>query len=340
MPESSTVKERVLEEARRLHFDACGVAPARPKVRDNYLRDWIASGQHGDMEWMARTLEKRLDPDMVLPGVRSIIVVALNYHRDPAQRRGQIARYALGKDYHKLLNSRLKQLCRFLRESCGAKINKPTVDTAPVLEKPAGEAAGIGWQGKHTNLIHPQLGNWLFLGTVLTSLELPPDKHVPDRCGSCTRCIDICPTRAITAPYRLDSSRCISYLTIEHKGPIPLEFRRAIGDHLFGCDDCLAVCPWNRWARQTRELRFEPIAYPDLREMLAWDDEAFHNATAGTPIRRLKRPRWLRNVCVVLGNIGDSDDLPALRAAAADPHPLVAEHAQWAIEEIERRTAG
>ena len=331
-------KARVAEEARRLGFDAFGVAPSNPELRDAYLREWIAEGQQGEMDWMERGLAKRLEPHLVLPEAKSILVVAMNYLRTPLPRRGQIARYALGKDYHKTVHRRLKQLCRFLRESCDAAVNRPYVDTGPVLEKPIGASAGVGWQGKHTNLIHPKLGNWTFLGVILTSLELPPDSPGKDRCGSCTRCLDICPTQAITAPYQLDARRCISYLTIEHKGPIPAEFRRAMGDHLYGCDDCLAVCPWNRWARESAESRFDPIPYPDLRTMLAWDDATFATKTEGTPIRRIKRNRWLRNIAVVLGNIGTPDDLPALQQAAQDPDPLVSEHAQWAIQEITART--
>src|SRR5690606_17157922 len=219
--------------------------------------------------------------------------------------------------------------------------NKPYVDTGPVLEKPIANQAGLGWQGKHTNLIHPKLGNWVFLGEIFTTLALPPDEPVKNRCGSCTRCMDACPTGAITGPYQLDARRCISYLTIEHKGAIPLEFREKIGDHLYGCDDCLQACPWNRWAQHTREVRFEPRDYPDLTPMLFWGDEDFTETFAGSPIKRIGLNRWKRNVCTVLGNIGTAEDLTALESAAASDDPMVAEHAQWAINRIHsRNTAG
>ena len=216
---------------------------------------------------------------------------------------------------------------------------RPYVDTGPLLEKSIAAAAGLGWQGKSTILIEPRRGTWSFLANIVTTLELPTDQPVKDRCGSCTRCIDICPTRAITAPYQLDASKCISYLTIEHQGAIPEKFRKAIGDRLYGCDECLDVCPWNKWATVTQEAKFAPRELPPLREMLLWDEATFAAAMTGSPMRRLKLSRFRRNICVVLGNVGTVDDLPALEEIVADEDSMVAEHALWAIREINDRTA-
>ena len=259
----------------------------------------------------------------------------MNYYQEEPGRRGRIAKYALGKDYHKVMMTKLKALCRWLQE-IGAS-NRPYVDTGPLLEKPIAALAGLGWQGKNTMVLNKEHGQWLFLGFILTTFPFEEDTPQQDRCGTCTRCIDICPTKAITAPYQLDARKCISYLTIEHKGPIPLPYRQLIGDHLYGCDDCLDVCPWNKWARVTREAAFSPRMYPDLRDMLALDEEGFESLFAGSPIRRLKRSRFLRNVCVVLGNTGTSADLPALEKAAREDDALVSEHARWAIGEISGR---
>jgi epoxyqueuosine reductase len=312
-----------------------GVVSVPLELRRQYFLEWLEEGCHGDMEWMAREPERRTLPAQVLPEARSILCFGLNYYQQEPERRGRIAKYALGKDYHKVMINKLKRICDWLQE-LGA-VNRPYVDTGPLLEKPIAALAGIGWQGKNTMVLNEADGQWLFLGFILTSFAFPADRPVPDRCGTCTRCIDICPTDAITAPYQLDARKCISYLTIEHKGAIPLPYRKLIGDHLYGCDDCLDVCPWNRWAVKSREAAFEPRAYPDLRDMLALDEDGFRSLFAGSPIRRLKRARWLRNVCVVLGNTGEPCDLPALETAAADPDPLVSEHAEWAIGEITGR---
>jgi epoxyqueuosine reductase len=325
-------KDTLRRLAGELGLAPVGVAPVDGDVRREYFLSWLAEGRHGDMDWLARDPQRRTLPNRVLPEARSILVFGLNYYQPEPARRGRIAKYALGKDYHKVMLAKLKRICAWLRE-LGA-VNRPYVDTGPLLEKPLAARAGLGWQGKNTMLLNEKEGQWLFLGCILTSFPFAPDKEKPDRCGTCTRCIEACPTGAINAPYQLDARRCISYLTIEHKGPIPPEYRRLIGDHLYGCDDCLDVCPWNNWAQRTREAAFDPRPYPDLRDMLAWDDAAFDACFAGSPIRRLKRARWLRNVCVVLGNTGAAEDLPALRAAAADPDPLVREHAAWAIAEI------
>lgn len=332
---TSLTKEGLRQLAGSLGFDQVGVVSVPVELRRDYFRRWLAEGQQGDMAWMARDPERRENPEMVLPEARSVLVFGINYYQPELARRGRIAKYALGRDYHTTLLKRLKRICAWLRE--GGAVNRPYVDTGPVMEKPLAALAGLGWQGKNTVLLNAEQGQWLFLGCILTTHAFAADSPARDRCGSCTRCIDVCPTRAITAPYQLDARRCIAYLTIEHAGPIPLPYRRLIGDHLFGCDDCLDVCPWNRWARQTREAAFSPRAYPDLREMLALDEAAFAAMFAGSPIKRLKRGRWLRNVCVVLGNIGTAEDLPALSEACMDADPLVAGHAQWAMEAIQER---
>jgi len=333
------IKARLEREAKALGFDAFGATPVPVDLRADYYRRWIAEGKHGTMRWMERNNDRRLHPENLLAEARSVLVVGLNYYQpEPEERRYRIAKYALGDDYHKLVYKRLKKLCRVMRDAYGSS-QKPYVDTGPLLEKPVAEAAGLGWQGKSTILIAREGGTWLFLGNIVTTLDLPGDEPVRDRCGTCTRCLDVCPTNAITAPYQLDASKCISYLTIEHDGAIPEAYRRAIGDRLFGCDECLDVCPWNRWARPTREWKFQPRALPDLREMLEWDEATFRETFEGSPMRRLKLPRLKRNVCVVLGNIGGAGDLPALERAAAREDAMVAEHAEWAVREIRARVA-
>lgn len=322
-----------------LGFAVVGVAPIAPELRTQYYRDWIADGQHGTMHWMARNLDRRLTPGNVLPEARSILVFGLNYYQPDPPRSYRIAKYALGGDYHKLILKRLKTVCRWLQAHCHSA-QKPYVDTGPVLEKPIAAAAGLGWQGKSTILLHRRLGTWLFLGVIFTTAAFEPSPAEPDHCGRCARCIDACPTAAITAPYQLDARRCLSYLTIEHDGPFPMAFRRALGDRLFGCDECLDVCPWNRWAQQTRESRLTPRAYPSLATMLHWTEAEFADATQGTPIRRSGLARWQRNLCVVLGNTGTPEDLPALAKFAATAPAWLAEHAQWATAEINRRHHG
>jgi epoxyqueuosine reductase len=334
-----TLKKEIQQQAESLGFDICGVAPADPLPGAEYLARWVKEGQAGDMEhWLGRDPVSRATPRQLLPEARSIIVVGLNYHQPEPSRRGRIASYALGEDYHDILFDKLKELDQWLQEKGGRQ--RIAVDSSPLMEKPAAVRAGLGWMAKSTMLLNRKWGTWLFLGEVITTLALEPDTEEKDHCGKCTACIDICPTRAITAPYQLDARRCISYLTIEHKGSIPEEFREAIGDRLFGCEECLTVCPWNRWARSTREPRLQAMTRPDLVEMLGWDDARFRKEFRRTPIFRLKRDRWLRNICVVLGNIGGSDDIPALERAAEDESELVREHAIWAIEKTRQRTGG
>lgn len=332
-------KSELLSETRRLGFDLCGVAAAGSAPHADALDDWLQGGFHATMEWMRRTQPERSDPRLLLPGLQSVIVLATNYYRESPpvpSDAGRIARYAWGADYHDVLPSRLDALAAKLDAAGGRQ--RCFVDGGPVLERDWAAACGISWHGKSTMGINPQLGTWFILSVILTTLPLEPDSPLPDRCGSCTRCIDACPTGAIDAPLHVDARRCISFLTIENKGPIPLEFREAIGDRIFGCDACLDACPWNRFARESRDAQMAPspdILRTPLRKFLSLDNTAFKATFRGSPILRAKRRGFLRNVCVALGNKGTPDDLPALRLAAEDAEPLVREHALWAIGRIE-----
>ena len=327
----------IKQRAAALGLDACGITSADPSAHAAFYRDWAARGEAGEMAWLTRDPDRRSDLRAVLPGARSLIVAGQNYWQPAPSTRGRIARYALGDDYHDVLLEKLRSLAdEIVAQGAQAKIY---VDTGPVLEKPLAQRAGIGWQGKSTMLIHPKLGPWLLLGEIITTLELQPDEPQRDHCGSCSRCLDACPTQAITAPYQLDARRCIAYLTIELKGSIPEELRPLIGDRVYGCDECLEVCPWNRFARTTREARFlaPSASAPDLRELLEITPAEFKRRFARSPILRIKRRGLLRNVCVALGNTGDASALPALEKSAHDAEPLIAEHARWAISEIEAR---
>jgi epoxyqueuosine reductase len=333
-------KDRLVARARKLGFDSCRIAAANAPRHANEFRAWLDDGAAGDMQWMERGAEKRGDPQLVLPEARSIVVVALNYwqgEQESPGKKGRIARYAWGDDYHDLMLAKLENLSAFLTELGGRQ--KCYVDTGPVLERDHAAAAGIGWHGKSTMLIDTKLGAWFFLGEILTTLDLTPDAPQAPRCGSCTRCITACPTGAITEPHRLDARRCISYLTIELKGSIPMELRPLIGDRIYGCDDCLEACPWNRFAVVSREASFaaRPAIGMALRDYLFLDEEKFRELFRRSPIKRIKRRGFLRNVCVALGNVGDAQDLPALGRAADDAEPLVREHALWAIEQIRAR---
>ena len=330
------LRTQLAAEAKALGFDAFGVAPVDVDVRADYFKRWIASGMHGDMAWLARNPDRRTQATKVLPEARSLIVVGLNYYQPHPAAPYRIAKYALGRDYHDLILERLQLLTQKMTELGG--LQKPYVDTGPVLEKPVAAAAGLGWQGKSTILIHREAGTWLFLGVILTTLEVAPStEQEPNRCGSCVRCMTACPTQAIIAPYQLDARKCLAYLTIEHQGPIPLEYREAMGDRVFGCDDCLDVCPWNRWAKQTQEMHFQPRPHPPLRVTLTWNEADFKAHFEGTPVERLGLWRWWRNALTVLGNRGTSEDLPAAQALVNHPNPMVAEHARWAVERITTR---
>ncbi|MEZ0275007.1 MAG: tRNA epoxyqueuosine(34) reductase QueG [Roseimicrobium sp.] len=338
---SASIKADLQSLAAQLGFSDCRIAPALPAAHRQLYEQWVAEGKYGDMAWMARNLDRRTDPRVVLPGAQSVIMFAMNYFQgeeQPGDLEGRIARYAWNDDYHDLIEKKLREVDAFLISRGGTQ--RYYVDTGPVLERDFASESGLGWNGKSTMQIHRSLGTWFFLADILTTLELTPDPSSHDFCGKCTRCMVACPTNAITAPRRMDARRCISYLTIESKGSIPLEFRRAIGDHLYGCDDCLKACPWNRFAQVSREATFaarESVFSMKLREMLTLTDDQFRTLFSKSPIKRIKRPAFLRNVCVVLGNIGTQEDLPALQTAAADEHPIIAEHAQWAIAEIQSR---
>lgn len=305
------------------------------------LRAYLGAGRHGQMGWMADREAWRGSPVALWPEARSVIMLAESYspESDPmaglAQRdRGVVSVYAQGKDYHDLVKRRLKRLGRWLIEAGGGEI-KVFVDTAPVMEKPLAQAAGLGWQGKHTNLLGRDLGNWVFLGAVFTTLELEPDTPEVSRCGSCTACLDICPTKAFPAPYQLDARRCISYLTIEHRGPVDTELRASMGNRIYGCDDCLAICPWNKYAVAAREVGYQPkVGLPELAELAMLDDAGFRTRFAGSPIKRVGRDRFVRNVLYAIGNSG----LPQLGAAAKalveDADPVVADAARWAVDRL------
>ena len=348
------LKAQLISFARQIGFDSCRIAACDMPTHASEFREWLRQGAHGEMNYMQRGEEKRCDPQKVLPGAKSIVVLALNYFQGEGNRRspasaklrrgrqtaatGTIARYAWGDDYHDVIEAKLDKIDQFLRGFGGQQ--KCYVDTGPILERDHAAQAGIGWHGKNTMLIDEQLGTWFFLAEILTTLELPADQPVEDRCGTCERCIKACPTGAITAPHRLDARRCISYLTIELKGSIPLELRPLIGDRIFGCDDCLDVCPWNRFAQVSHETAFsarESTTGMSLREYLRLSDAEFRQLFKNSPIKRIKHRGFLRNVCVALGNAGDVSDLPALKRAAADPEPLIAEHAAWAIKQIGAR---
>jgi epoxyqueuosine reductase len=350
---SSTLAPRIKAQARALGFDLVGITTAQPPRHTPEFQEWLASGFHGEMAYMAKNADKRTEPSKVLPDVRSMVVVGLNYNaetprevtRSEASERGarpttaRIARYAQGtRDYHDVMSEKLRCLSEVIVEVGGANTKALWyVDTGPILERDLAQRAGIGFIGKHTNVISRQLGNWILLGEVLTNLELETDEAEREYCGTCHRCIDACPTRAIVAPYQLDARLCISYLTIELKGSIPIELRPLIGDHVFGCDDCLDVCPWNRFAKLSPVREFQRREMPPLIEFLSWDEQRFRDFFRGTPIFRIKRRGFLRNVCVVLGNVGDASSLPALNQALTDPEPLVREHALWAIGQIHSR---
>jgi epoxyqueuosine reductase len=340
----ATVKQRLKEAALEAGFTGLRVTtPGALGAAGERLKLFVADGRHGDMTWMADTAHCRSDPKTLWPEVRSILLLGYSYapEGDPLEAleertRGVISCYARGRDYHDIVKARLKQVAGLLAQLSGAQV-KVFVDTAPLMEKPLAQAAGLGWQGKHTNLVSREHGSWLFLGAILTTAELPIDEPETDHCGSCRRCLDICPTAAFPAPYQLDPRRCIAYLTIEHKGHIGPEFRKPIGNRVFGCDDCLAVCPWNKFAEASRETRFrveEDVADPPLADLLQLDDPAFRKRFAGTPVKRTGRDRFIRNVLVGAGNSSDRSLMRHVEPLAGDPSPLVRAMAAWAARQL------
>ena len=338
------MKEQIRQRARELGFDICRFTTAAAPAGASQFQNWLAKKRHGEMAWLERTAAKRTDPQKVLCGAKSIICLAASHAlKTPssellAPNSGLVARYARFADYHDVLDGQLKKLTAFVNQLGGAETRSLWyADTGPILERDLAQRAGLGFIGKHTNVISRRFGNWILLCEIITTLDLEPDAPETNHCGKCVRCLAACPTNAITAPFQLDARRCISYLTIELKGPIPAELRPAIGNRIFGCDDCLAVCPWNRFAREGQMMKAHArpdLAAPDLIELLQLDDAGFKSLFAGTPILRTKRRGLLRNVCVALGNVGGKSALPAVQKAAGDPEPLIAEHARWAMERI------
>jgi epoxyqueuosine reductase len=344
---AADLKRALTSEAKSLGFDCIGVtAPDAIGKAGEYFRAFLDAGGHGDMDWLASQPKRRMDPRVLWPGVRSIIMLGINYGPDEnpldilkARTRGAISVYAKGDDYHDVIKKRLKMLARWLAATSGEDV-KVFVDTAAVMEKPLAQAAGLGWQGKHTNLVSRELGSWLFLGAIYSATELPRDDADTDRCGTCNACQEICPTAAFPAPYKLDARRCISYLTIENKGPIPHEFRKAIGNRIYGCDDCLAVCPWNKFAQEGREVKLAARAElraPQLADLVRLDDAAFRTLFTKSPVKRIGRDRFVRNVLIAIGNADD----PSLAAEAErlldDASPLVRGAAVWALAQLMTR---
>ena len=346
MPGDAALERRIAGKARELGFAACGFASAgEDPVRSQRLEQWLGDGHHGTMEWMETRLHHRRSPQGLWPEAKSVIALGMSYApaNDPfaleaVGDHARISVYAQGKDYHDVVKKRLKALARWLvAEEEGAQV-KVFVDTAPVMEKPLGEAAGIGWQGKHTNLVSREHGSWLFLGAIYTTLDLAPGDPHRDQCGSCRACLDVCPTQAFPAPYRLDARRCISYLTIEHKGPVREDLREGLGNRIYGCDDCLAVCPWNKFASAASAMKeFLPrpeLVAPRLAELLALDDAGFRALFSGSPIKRIGRDRFVRNCLYAAGNSGDAALVAPCQALKNDPDPVVAEAAGWALGKL------
>ncbi|MCP8883123.1 tRNA epoxyqueuosine(34) reductase QueG [Devosia sp. XJ19-1] len=347
MAEAGTEKliAELKARAAALGFDAFGIAPAdaRPDLPEK-LRLALAAGWHADMDWMADTEARRGDPRQLWADARSVILLGVNYgpQTDPMALLaepgvGIISAYARNRDYHDIIKGRLKELAGLLARRSGAEV-KVFVDTAPLMEKPLAEAAGLGWQGKHSVLVSRDFGSWLFLGAILTSADLPADRAHPESCGSCTKCLDICPTNAFPAPFRLDARKCLAYYSVEHKGPIPREFRAPMANRIYGCDDCLAVCPWNKFASVSREarLRSRPeLERPNLADLVQLDDEGFRTLFAGSPVKRIGHARFLRNVLIGIGNSGDPSLVPAVIARLTDPSPLVRGAAIWALRRLD-----
>jgi epoxyqueuosine reductase len=343
-PQRAAIKTVIRERARALGFETVRVTrPDAIPLAGDRLRAFLADGRHGSMEWMAANADRRGDPRRLWPEVRSVVMLAMSYapETDPMDAlddplKGVVSTYAKRSDYHDVMKGKLKELAGLIERRTEAPV-KVFVDTAPLMEKPLAEAAGIGWQGKHTNLVSRESGSWLFLGAILSAAELEPDAPERDHCGSCSRCLDVCPTKAFPAPYQLDARRCIAYLTIEHKDHIPVEFREPIGNRVFGCDDCLAVCPWNKFAGEAHEARLHVRAEldnPPLAELLALDDAAFRARFRGTPVKRAGRDRMVRNCLIAAGNARDPSLLPHVTALLGDSSPLVRAMAVWAFRRL------
>ncbi|MEI4488101.1 tRNA epoxyqueuosine(34) reductase QueG [Frigidibacter sp. MR17.14] len=342
---TSDLRDRLAARAVEEGFTAIGLCdPGAIPGAAARLAAFVAEGRHGQMGWMAERMEWRGDPTALWPEARTVIMLAEAYTpgHDPLAvlsrpEAGAVSVYAQGKDYHDLVKKRLKRLGRWLIDAAGPETQiKVFVDTAPVMEKPLAQAAGLGWQGKHTNLLGRGIGNWVFLGAIFTTLDLPKDAPEPERCGSCTACLDACPTKAFPAPFQLDARRCISYLTIEHRGPVDPDLRPLMGNRIYGCDDCLAVCPWNKFAQEAREIGYAPRVpeAPLLAELAALDDAGFRARFAGSPIKRIGRDRMVRNVLYAIGNSGLRGLRPAAEALTADPDETVAEAAAWALARL------
>ena len=332
------------EQARALGFDSVGITdPDAIADAGRHFRNFLADGAHGDMDWLADRPERRADPRVLWPGVRSVIMLGVSYGPDEnplaileQRTRGAISVYARGDDYHDVIKKRLKALARWLAAASGGEV-KVFVDTAAVMEKPLAQASGLGWQGKHTNLVSREFGSWLFLGAIFTTSELPRDDAETDHCGSCQACLDICPTAAFPAPYKLDARRCISYLTIESKGPIPREFRKAIGNRIYGCDDCLAVCPWNKFAQAGREAKLaarDELRAPGLADLARLDDAAFRALFTKSPVKRIGRDRFIRNVLIAIGNSNERALAVEAERLLDDQSPLVRGAAVWALAQL------
>ena len=339
-----TSEDALRARAAELGFDACGIAAADAIPEAGARLDaFLADGREGDMAWLAAKAVRRRSPQALWPEARSVIALAMNYgpDHDPMgnlkiRDAGNISVYARGRDYHDVLKKRVKQLARWMAGTLGGEV-KVFVDTAPVMEKPLAEAAGLGWQGKHTNLVSRDFGSWLFLAEIYSTLKLAPDRPHDDRCGSCRACLDICPTAAFPAPYQLDARRCISYLTIEHQSHIAPEFRKAMGNRVYGCDDCLAICPWNRFAVEAREAKLkarEDLSAPPLAELAELDETGFRALFSGSPVKRTGRDRFVRNVLIAIGNSGDRALLPQVTTLLGDASPLVRAMAVWALGEL------
>jgi epoxyqueuosine reductase len=338
------LKRFLIEEAKAVGFDAVAfTTPDTIPQAPPRLRQYIVDGHHADMLWMEETEERRANPTVLWPEVRSIMILAMNYGPDANplsilehKDRAAISVYAQNRDYHDIIKGKLKHVASRFAARAGQDV-KVFVDTAPVMEKPLAEAAGLGWQGKHTNLVSREHGSWLFLGSIFTTAEIPSDKPERDHCGSCRACLDVCPTNAFPAPYRIDARRCISYLTIENKGPIPLEFRKSMGNRIYGCDDCLSVCPWNKFAQAASEMKLkarDDLKAPRLADFLVLDDPAFRTLFSGSPVKRIGRDRFLRNVLIAAGNSQDQSLLAQVEHLLEDPAPVVRGAAVWAVKQL------